>query len=371
MKIPLFEMEQWLIKYRFEVEFNLAESGVRDMTVGRLLKYANRDFDVLSDVVLQDEDTRGTAHLRRLIADSYHRVDPDQIIVTTGTSEALFVLFNTLLSPGDEVIAERPSFQALWQVPTAIGCKVHSLALDREDRFQLNIEKVKDLVNERTRLIIINTPHNPSGMIRDLGGLKKLSEIADSVGAYLLVDEHYRFLPLDYPTPLPSASELSGHNILLTGSITKCFGMIGLRVGWLIGPQHVLAEARNYRDYLTHVLSPVTDRLTRLALGASETILSDTIAMIKKNRSTLEDFIHHHRDRLGWIRPEAGAVAFPWLLNGENAKKFCQKIIEKTNVFLLPGSSFNKPDHFRICMGVENSSFAKAIDRIDSAIANW
>jgi aspartate/methionine/tyrosine aminotransferase len=369
LKISKFEMERWLMGHRFNVKYNLAESGVRDITVGRLLEYANEQLKTLNDIILEDEDTRGTLPLRQLIAGSYNKVSPDNVLVTTGTSEALFTLFNVLLSKGDTIIAEKPGFQALWQIPVSINCNVCFIELTDANKFQLDANSVEKLVDRNTRLIIINTPHNPSGSIRPLSTIKQIIDVAKAVGAIVLVDEHYRFLPLDQTSPLPSAADLLESNVVVSGSITKCFGMIGLRVGWLIGSEAILEECRSYRDYLTHVLSPVTDRLTRIAFQASNNILNENIKMIQTNRDILESFIRSHCDYLSWTKPMAGAVAFLRLIDGTNADDFCNKMINQASVFLLPGSSFGYHDYFRICLGLENTKFKEALERVDHVLS--
>jgi len=365
MKIRPFFMEEWLMNHRFNVTYNLAESGVDDLTVAKFLELTGCDLNELKNVKLEDQDTRGTNELREAIASTYESVSPDEILVTTGTSEALFVLFNVLLDKRSSVVIPFPAFQALYEVPRSIGCDLRFVPLLLNEGFRLNVDRLESMVDETTKLIILNTPHNPSGITIPQDDILCVKEIADHYGAFVLCDEHYRFLPLKSDSQFTSAFDLD-REIIVTGSITKCFGLIGLRVGWLICPAEIIAPCRDYKDYLTHTLSPLTDFFTKVALDNRSLILERNMEIIHKNFELLKKFMNNHSDFFQWTLPEAGVVTFPFLPEGISSDSFCRRLIEEESVFILPGSSFEMDGYVRLNFGVRREKFANAIERISA-----
>lgn len=357
-------MENWFKKYRPFVKYNLADSGVRDLTIKQIFELCGKDVAALNDIKLEYKDSRGSEELRKAITQTYISVNPENILVTTSTSEALFIFLNEVLSPGDTVILEFPAFQSLYEVPRALGCNVKFLKLKYEEGYLPNISRLKELIDTRTKLIVINNPHNPTGSTLRSEELSKIWEIAESCGAYLLADEHYRFLPLDGTETVSSMVDLNS-KIIGTGSITKCFGMIGLRMGWLIGPSKLLQQCQIFKDYLTHVLSPISDFIATMVIKNREVILKKNIQMIKKNVTVFESFISRHNDILSWVPPKGGAVCFPKYNLDISSDRFCECLIDQEDVFLLPGSCFEKEGFFRVCLGVENKLFTEAIERMD------
>lgn len=364
MHIRPFIMEEWYKKYRPFVTYNLADSGVRDLTVGEIFELCNEDTEILNQIKLEYKDSRGSEELREAISQTYISVKPENILVTTTTSEALFIVFNEILNAGDTVIIEFPAFQSLYEIPRALGCNVKFLELKPEEGYLPNISQFKKLIDTKTKLIVINNPHNPTGSTLSSEELLKIWEIAESRGAYLLADEHYRFLPLDGTGIVPSMVDLDD-KVIGAGSITKCFGMIGLRMGWLIGPQELLQRCRHYKDYLTHVLSPISDFISTMVIKNREVVLKKNIQMMRKNVNVFESFISHYNDILSWVPPKGGAVCFPKYNLDISSDQFCKGLIDQENVFLLPGSCFEKEGFFRMCLGVENRLFAEAIERMD------
>ena len=214
---------------RFNVRCNLAESGVSDLTLKELLTLCDMDPKELEAIKLEDGDTRGSEALRREISKLYPGRGPEEVLVTTGTSEALFILFNLLLDPGDTCIVTFPAFQGLYETARALGSRIRFWELEFEKEYLPDLSQLDDLFDERTRLVVVNTPHNPTGKIIPIEKLKEVHRICRERGGHLLMDEHYRFLPLDGSSEiLPSAVTL-GKDVIGTGSIVKCFGLMGYR----------------------------------------------------------------------------------------------------------------------------------------------
>ncbi|MCU0286175.1 MAG: aminotransferase class I/II-fold pyridoxal phosphate-dependent enzyme [Acidobacteria bacterium] len=365
MKIKKLLMEDWLADYQF-VKYNLAESGFVDFSLGEFMALCKADPPVLAGINLANPDTHGSMGLRREIVKCYRELKVENVLVTVGVTEALFSFFNTILGPDDEVIVEFPEFQTLYELPAALGCRIKYLYLSKENGFRPEPGKLRQLISPRTKLIIINNPHNPSGSLIDSETIKEIGQIALENNCYLLFDEHYKFLPLTEGTELLTSGFdiCSGFHkkVAAVGSITKCFGLNGLRVGWLLADAQVIEECREFKHYLTHVTPPLCDYLAELALRNKETVLGYVKDNILKNVRLLNDFMATHEHRFEYLAPKGGLVCFPRLKDQTDALPFCREMLEKYRVSLLPGEAFDMPAHFRLNFGIKADIFASALE---------
>jgi aspartate/methionine/tyrosine aminotransferase len=375
LKIQRYDMEDWL-NDSFDKKYNLAASGSQDFYLKEFLELCNAPLDEFNSLFLGDNDTRGSSKLRNEIVKSYRQVNFDQVLVCNGTSEALFILFNQLLAPGDEVVIPFPAFQCLYQVPVSIGCRVKFLNLLECKGWRLDLDRLDRLVTPATKMIIVNNPHNPMGWTLTPEELVRLGEIARKNDCHLLFDEHYRYLPLPPGTELvPSGyctcKAITG-KVVATGSMIKCFGTPGLRIGWLIGEPSLLAGCRDYKDYLTHTVPAITDHIAYLALKNKDAIIRLKKSHLLKNRDLLNDFMAAHGDLFEYVEPSGGVVCFPGLKKQQDSRHFCRQLIARYSVSLLPGFAFGVENHFRINFGVDSDLFKNAlalirehIDRIE------
>lgn len=371
MRIENLVMEDWLADNQF-VKYNLAESGATDLSLGELLDICGEDIENLKPLSLINPDTMGSIELRKEISKCYKKVDVDNVLVTCGMSEALFSFFNVILNPGDEVIAEFPGFQPLYQVPASIGCKIRFLDLLECENYIPEPKKIEKLVTKKTKLIIINNPHNPTGSTADKRKIEEIAEIAREIDAYLLFDEHYKFLPLVEGTDLlPSGFDICKtlhKKVAATGSITKCFGVNGLRVGWLISNPDLLDECRSYKDYLTHVTPPINDYLAMISLKNKNRLIRLKKKSILENLNRLNRFMSKNSNFLEYIPPTGGVVCFPKLKSNGNSKYFCRGLLEKYDLSLLPGFAFDASPYFRLNFGVESKHFGEALELVQTYI---
>jgi aspartate/methionine/tyrosine aminotransferase len=363
MLIHRFFMEDWLADNKDSCAYNLGESGVPDITVRELLARCGETPDSLGDIVLKDHDTRGTERLRTAIADNYGpAVHTNNITAVTGTGEALFILFNLLLEDRKTAVVPFPSFQALYEVPRAVGATVRFYRLSMSNGFVPEPDEVCGLIDDSTGVVVINTPHNPSGVLIPPAHADAIIRKAEHHGATVLFDEHYRFLPMDSPAPLQSFADPS-RKVIATGSITKCFGVIGLRMGWIAAPEPFIDRICDFRDYLTHTLSPVSDYLACRAIEERDRFLPPIIATIRENRTSLSRFMADN-SRWSWTVPEAGVVSFPSYGSGISSDEFARELIRRQSVFVLPGSAFETEGHVRMNLGQDTVRFSEALTRI-------
>lgn len=365
MKIERYHMEDWL-NDSFDNHYNLSSSGCRDFYLKDFLDLCQANMVEFDRLFLGDNDTRGSLKLRQEICKSYQNLPLPQVLVTNGTSEALFTFFNQLLEEGDEVVIPFPAFQCLYQIPLSIGCKLKYLHLMESKDWKLDIEKLAQLVSRQTKLIIINNPHNPVGWTLSEAELRYIGEIAGKNNSCLLFDEHYRYLPIkDGFDLIPSGYDVCkriNEKTFATGSMIKCFGIVGIRIGWLLGAPDFLSKCRDYKDYLTHTIPAVTDHIAYLALKNKEKIIRLKKSHILANIVKLNAFMEKNSHFFQYHEPTGGIVCFPRIKNQPDSRPFCQVLKNKYSVSLLPGDAFGIPAHFRINFGVEPGTFDKALE---------
>lgn len=369
MRIALHLMEPWLIEHQ-NAPYNLAESGVLDQTVGELLQKTGADSAELLRLSFKNIDTYGSPELRNAIAGVYGDLDPDSILVTTGTSEALFIYYHIRHEKGANVVVPFPAFQSLYEIPRYLGYEVRFLRLRVEDNFRPDLDELAALVDDRTKVIVLNNPHNPTGVLFSEEEVRAILEIADRHGAEVLADEHYRFMPYGERELIPSLYNRS-RNVVAVGSMIKCFGCVGLRVGWLIGPRELIESSRDLKDYTTHTLCSVTDYLARAALSGWRAIVPEYKGWILDNISEFRSFLSEHRGLIDWVEPQAGIVAFPFFTDRSvSSKEFTDGLVKNQGVSLLPGEAFETPGHFRLGLGVPPRAFEAAMRRLSDHIAS-
>jgi len=357
-------MEDWLASYKDNCEFNLGESGVPDLDLENFLDKCGLSLDSIKNIILKDNDTRGTERLRNAILSTYGpAVSFENVTVTTGTGEALFILFNLLLNDRKVCIAPFPSFQAIYEIPEAIGAEMRYYHLSENNGFIPDPDEILPMIDENVGVLVINNPHNPSGVLIPKEIFEIIAEKAMKYSVKIIADEHYRFLPHNGSYPSESFADPE-RNIIATGSITKCFGCIGLRMGWIIAPEPLIKSICDFRDYLTHTLSPISDFLAFAAIEKMNNFLPGSIEKINRNKEDLIGMINKN----GFIEmtyPNAGVVCFPRYYNNIKSDILAKELLDTSGVFILPGSAFETEGHFRINLAMENEMFLKALSNIE------
>ncbi len=312
--------------------------------------------------------TESTGHplLRREIASLYETVEADDVLVFAGAEEAIFCLANVLLGPTDHAIVTWPGYQSLYEVARATGADVTLHELREEAGWAIDLDLVRRQVTPATRLIVVNAPHNPTGMLPDRATHDGLVAIAADAGAHLLVDEVYRFLEFDERDRLPAGADASPQGISL-GVMSKSFAMAGLRIGWLASHDRALLErCAAFKDYTTICSSAPSEVLALIGLRGRDTVLARSRAIVTANLERLDAFFDEWPDRFSWVRPRAGSVGFPRLtVPGITIDDWATDLVEAEGVLLLPGSQFGfGGNHFRLGFG--RTDLPVALDRLEA-----
>ncbi len=374
MNVEPFALERWMTTYEMNVQFDIAESGILPMSMGELLglmPQAERDEALarLLAMPLNYSEACGTLALRSALAATYPATTPDQILVTTGAIEANYLIFHTLLKPGDHVVAVHPAYQQLHSVPQAIGCNVSLWELRDEGGFHYDLDDLRQLVTPQTKLIIVNTPHNPTGAMLSEEQLREIYALAEANDAYLLCDEAYRWLDIPGGDPFaPPARSLGAHGISV-GTLSKPFGLPGLRIGWIAATDDVISACWSMRDYISLSPGKLSDALAVIAIENRDAIIARNQPIIEQNLVTALDWFAAQADVATWSPPRGGLLALMKFDLPIDSLTLANRLAEEYSVMLAPGWAFGYESHLRLGLGQDPEIFAEGLRRTATCFA--
>ena len=354
MRIADFALERYFARWEFAVEHVLCASDLQGYPMAEVLALADDEARALWDgLTLGYTESTGHPLLRREIASLYDGLEADDVLVFSGAEEAIFCLANVAVGPGDHAIVTWPGYQSLYEVARAAGADVTLHELREDAGWRLDLDLLGRQVTSATKLVVVNAPHNPTGMQPDRATFEGLVAIAEEAGATLLIDEVYRYLEFDEADRLPAGAEAMVRGVSL-GVMSKSFAMAGLRIGWLASrDRDLLARCAAFKDYTTICSSAPAEILALIGLRARDVVLARSRAIVETNLATLDTFFDDWADRFSWVRPRAGSVGFPRLTApGVNIETWAADLVEAEGVLLLPGSEFGYGgNHFRVGFG--------------------
>lgn len=355
------ELEDWFDTYQYEIEYDIGESAVKTLGVGDL------DID-LNDILLRYGYHKGRPDLREIIALSYPGFSPEHIIVTTGASEANFVVAAALLKPGDHVIIEHPNYPSNYEVPRSLGCEVCLYTLKYDNKFRPIAEDLEAMVMPNTKLISLTHPNNPTGSKISREEIEKIIRFVESQDMFLLFDETYR--DMDFKNPLPAAATLSPRVISIS-SLSKSYGLPGLRTGWLATQdQDVLNTALAVREQVSIANNALSEEIAFRVLTEKDRYVDRAKQRIHKNRNIAADWIDQ-QENFEWVYPEAGVVGFPRIKNhvAVEPEKLYRLLAEKYKTFVVPGRCFEMDStHFRLGFGGEPEKIKIGLNNLNKAL---
>ncbi len=353
MNVEPFGLERWFAEHEHTADLMLAESGIRSLPASRF----DLDPGKLGYVI----PTNGAEDLRERVAARYDR-GPDEVLFTCGTQEANLVVFLSLLDADDHAVVVTPTYQALHSLPDAVA-DVTRVALEPPD-WRLDPESVADAVRPETELVVLNNPNNPTGRYHPEETVRAVYDVAADADAHLLCDEVYRLLADEPLEPVAAMGERG----ISTTSLTKAYGLAGLRFGWLAGPPEVVEAAWRWKDYTTISPPLPSQHVARQALGDEEVaILAENRELARRNRERVADFVADHG--LDWLEP-VGVNGFVTVPEGfDGSREFCRTVVEEESVVLAPGEVFGYDGYFRIGFGLETELLEEGLERVGRVIA--
>jgi aspartate/methionine/tyrosine aminotransferase len=366
MRIADFALERYFARWEFAVRSLLCASDVEGWSMTDLLALADDETRALWDG-LRLGYTESTGHplLRAEIAGLYDEIDPAEVLVFAGAEEAIFCLVNVAVAAGDHVVATWPGYQSLYEIARANGADVTLHELHEADGWAFDVERLVRALRPDTRLVVVNAPHNPTGMLPTHAEWARLGDALADRGITLLADEVYRYLERDERDRLLAGADVYPRGVSL-GVMSKSFAMAGLRIGWLATrDRDLLARCAAFKDYTTICSAAPSEILALIGLRARDRVLPRSRRIVTDNLVLLDDFFRRRRASFSWVPPRGGSVAFPRFLGDGSVDDFAARLVEAEGVLLLPGSQFGYPgNHFRIGFGRED--LPEALGRLEA-----
>ena len=367
MQLKPFLLDAWLDQYEHDIEFNLAASTGPTWTVNDILALADDEtrHRFLNHKLVYSRPA-GAHSLREAIAEM-QGVPVEAVQIVTGASEALVALMWLAAEPGANVVLPLPGFTTFSALPESLGLETRFYRVRRENGFRIDPDEIKRLADSKTKLILVNSPHNPTGATIGDGEMEALHDFTADRGIQLVSDEVYH--PIYHGMQTKSAARLPHATVI--ADLSKAFSIAGVRTGWMI--EHDVQRRQRYwnaRAYFSISNTTTGEILSEIAIRKRDVVLGRAQETATRNLKLLERFMADHRDVLGWIPPQGGMTAFPWLASGEQDRPFCRAATEH-GILLAPGDCFDAPSHFRLGFAAAGDNFSVALDRLRVFVKNW
>lgn len=363
-KFQPFVMERLLSKWENQVEYNLSESGVHPASVRELIPEPEQVEQLLSTKLFYSQ-ANGIPELRERIAALYPGATSENVLVTVGCIEANLLSLQTLVEPGDEIAVMTPNYLQVWGAAQNLGMVVRTFDLSSDRKWELDDDSLSHAVTDRTKLIAVCNPNNPTGHIMSSAEMDAVVAAADRVGAWILADEVYsgaeRLTDEQTPSFWGRYDKVFANN-----SLSKACGLPGLRVGWIIGPPTEVDEAWARHEYLTISVATLSNQLAAVALSPEvrSKLLQRTRDYIRRGYTIFEEWMQSHGDLLSIVPPGAAAIAFPRYELEVNSTTFVERLIKEKSVLVAPGDHFNVDRHLRISFGLPPEYVRGGLERI-------
>jgi aspartate/methionine/tyrosine aminotransferase len=348
-----FKLEKYLEKYEFKAKYILGASDCESFQLNDILSKKKRFL--LDSKKLGYSQAKGNFFLRKEITKLSTCSKPEEVVVCA-PQEGIFLVFNSLLKEGDRTIVQVPCYQSLCEIPKALGSEVIAWEpISQENNWKWEIEFLKEKVDKHTRLIVVNSPHNPTGFTFSRKEYNEILGIAEEFGCFVFSDEMYRLLEYNQQDRLPIGSDVYDNCVSLSG-MSKTFGLGGLRIGWLgTKNQTILNRIMDIKDYTTISNNVLGEYVAMVALQKREKLLSRNRGIICNNLKVLDSFFSRYQSSFIWSKPKAGSVAFVKTIFSKTAEDFCEELVDQKSVLLVPRTEFNYGNnHFRLGFGRQN-----------------
>lgn len=351
MKIEGFGVEEWLNVWEKSAVYDIAQSTISSMTLQEILDLEEDGGKAFMAQLMQEKFNygwiEGSPEFKTEVAKLYTKVPAENILATNGATGANHLALYGLIEPGDHVIAEYPSYQQLYDIPRSLGAEVEFWNIYESEDWYPRMEELRQMIRPNTKMICLNNANNPTGTTLNKSFLQEVVELAQSVGAYVLVDEVY--LPLDESEDYAPIVDLYEKGIS-TNSLSKTYSVPGVRLGWVATQDAKLAdEFRKYRDYTMICCGVFDDALGTLVLKHRDKVLARNKAIVSKNLEILRQWVENE-PLVSMIYPKSVSTSFVKFeeLNPEKTEEFCIDLLKSKGVLLVPGNRFDLPGYARL-----------------------
>jgi aspartate/methionine/tyrosine aminotransferase len=363
MKIHPFSLERYFSAHEFTAKYLLGSSDPESMTLQALLSLEPGAEAALQQLWLGYTEYHGHPALRAAISDLYHHVSAEEVLVFTGAEEPIFAFMNVVLQPGDHVIVQSPCYQSHLEVAGSLGAEVSSWVSRFEAGWAPDLEELKRLLRPNTKVLVVNSPHNPTGYHFDEASWLALVQIAREHGLWLFSDEVYQGLEQAQSLRLLAACDLYERGVSLHG-VSKAYGLAGLRIGWLVTHDRALFQALStFKDYLTICNAAPSELLATIAVKHSEQLFARSVSQLQENLAHLEAFVERRSTLFQWVKPRAGSTTLIYW-KPKHAVAFCDDLLRDTGIMLIPSTHFSFGDEF-LRFGYGRKNFQQVLQLLD------
>jgi aspartate/methionine/tyrosine aminotransferase len=363
-----FEMERMMSKWENLVEYNLSESGVHPLSVRELVEDP-AVVDQLLDTPQYYPQANGIPELRERIAALYPGATPDQVLVTVGCAEANFVTLQTLVQPGEEIVVMLPNYMQIWGAAKNFGITVKAFHLREERGWAPDLDELDEVVSEKTKLIAVCNPDNPTGYILTEDEMDAIVAAAERVGAWLLADEVYSGAERLTDRQTPSFWDRYDR-VLAMNSLSKAYGLPGLRIGWVVGPAETVDEIWARHEYVIISVPMLSNKLAAIALSPQvrPRLIQRAREYVRRGYPLLDSWLESHEGLFSVVPPQAAAIAYVRYHLDINSTELVTRLMKEKSVFIVPGDQFGMDHYLRISHGLPEDYLRAGLDRIDGLL---
>ena len=365
MNLAIAKLEAWMRDYYHNVDSDIGSSGVRDLSIAELRTICGFELAELDSLILHDSESYGGSGIRAALADRWTGGDIDRVMVTHGSSEAIYLVMHELLSAGDEVIVVDPAYQQLYDIGQALGCRVTRWPLRVAEGFSVDLGLLRELASSGPRMIVANFPHNPTGASITPAEQEELVAIAAAAGAWLVWDNAMGEITYGADPLMPPGDTYE--RCLSFGTLSKCYGLAGMRVGWCLAPPQLLARLALMRDYIALYVSPVLEFFAEKAVRHADQIVALQREHASSNLKTLLRWADGVPELVRLSPPAGGVTAFVEFPGQADVTSSCRRLAEEHRVLLVPGACFGDDfgSYARLGFGGTAEELATGLSRVE------
>ena len=365
MRIPDFELERWKSKRIIPGIVDLTETGIPEP-----LRLRDIFREEMLDLKMDYPLIYGDDKLREQVAELYLNIEKGNVLITSSTSEANMIATNIVIDNGDEVVVQLPAFMQIPGLIEALGVRIHPYHLEEEDNFEFNLDKFNKCVTPKTKAIALNFPNNPTGRVLDEDTVKAICQIAADHDAWIIVDEVYRGIEFEGPFS-PSFAEYYDKAVV-TSSLAKVWGLAGLRLGWMIGPEDVVERGSAFKEYTSLGHSILSEHLGSMVLEKNmrEKLIKRGRKLIKESFEVFDEWMKTHEDIFSWVKPKFGVIALVKHRLKISSSEFSERVFREKKVAVVPCDMLftNLKNYLRISYCQPPELLKEALSKVDDVI---
>ncbi|MES2823409.1 MAG: aminotransferase class I/II-fold pyridoxal phosphate-dependent enzyme [Pseudomonadota bacterium] len=358
-------LENWYRHNYFNNDIDISGSGVAEYTFQEVKTIAKFSFDELDNIQIKDGETIGSLKVRTQLATLFGTGDPDMVMVTNGANEALQLIVRSILDPGDEIITLGPCYHCHDKIALSMGCSVKKWTFSVDNNFDLDLCQLENLFTKNTKALFLNFPHNPTGKGISQNTLDRILELVRERNIYLVWDGVFQ--QLVYESPAPEDPIHNYDKAITLGTFSKAYGAPGLRFGWIIAPRDVQAACVRQKDYGNLFVAPITEFVASKMLAQLTNFSIPRLKQAAENRMIVDHWINNNEFNVSWRRPDGGVCGLLKLPGDWDDVAFCNQLLDRCKVLLVPGTCFELPGFVRLGFGGNTDNLREALVRMEKS----